>query len=121
MGATTWARQHGRDKDFLLDIDQIKADLVSAKHLGGFKDVRPTEDLPDLGRNYCIECAKWFDTNGALTAHTRGKPHKRRLKQLREESETARIPGGRYIPPPRNAIEETPTETSASEDVKMAA
>ncbi|KAJ4164083.1 hypothetical protein LMH87_005769 [Akanthomyces muscarius] len=103
------------------DIDQIKADLASAKHLGRFKDAKPTEDLPDLGLNYCIECAKWFDTKAALLAHTRAKPHKRRLKQLREESETARLPGGRYIPPQRNVIEEPPTDPNVGEDVKMVA
>lgn len=103
------------------DIDQIKADLASAKHLGQFKDAKTTDELPDLGRNYCIECAKWFDTNAALAAHIRGKPHKRRLKQVREEIETARLPGGRYLPPPRNEIEVPQTEPNAEEDVKMAA
>lgn len=64
------------------DLDQIKADLINAKHLGRFKDMKAIEDLPDLGRNYCIECAKWFDTKAALSAHTRGKPHKRRFVKI---------------------------------------
>ncbi|TQW09554.1 zinc finger containing protein [Cordyceps javanica] len=101
------------------DLDQIKADLASAKHLGRFKEAKATDELPGLGQNYCIECAKWFDTNSALLAHTRGKPHN--LKQLRDEADTARLPGGRYTPPLRNAIGEPHLEPNASEDVKMAA
>ncbi|KAM3450867.1 hypothetical protein MY1884_008069 [Beauveria asiatica] len=103
------------------DLDQVKADLASAKHLGHFKDTKAKEDLPGLGRNYCIQCAKWFDTNAALVAHAQGKPHKRRLKQLREETETARLPGGRFIPPPCNAIEEPLKEPQTGEDSNMTA
>lgn len=40
------------------------------------------EDLPDLGRNYCIECAKWFDTDKSLGDHRRAKPHKRRFAAI---------------------------------------
>ncbi|KEY64757.1 hypothetical protein S7711_05407 [Stachybotrys chartarum IBT 7711] len=69
----------------LRDVDQIKADLLSTKHLAQFKDSKAIEDLPDLGRNYCVECAKWFDAESTLVAHRKGKPHRRRVKQLREE------------------------------------
>ncbi|KAG5950587.1 hypothetical protein E4U58_001564 [Claviceps cyperi] len=77
------------------DVDQIKADLLYARHLEQFKDSKMPEDLPGVGRNYCIECAKWFDTETTLKAHKRGKPHKRRVKQLREEPDPdpRRIPG----------------------------
>ncbi|EQK99621.1 C2H2 finger domain-containing protein [Ophiocordyceps sinensis CO18] len=61
------------------DVDQIKADMVSSRHLHQFKDTKATEDLPGLGRNYCTECAKWFDTESAMNAHLRGNPHKRRF------------------------------------------
>ncbi|KAG6018083.1 hypothetical protein E4U54_004622 [Claviceps lovelessii] len=83
------------------DVDQIKADLLSSRHLEKFKDSRNPEDLPGLGRNYCIECAKWFDTETTLKAHRRGKPHKRRVKQLREEPDPdpRRIPGAQAAPP----------------------
>ncbi|KAH7129320.1 zinc finger protein [Dactylonectria estremocensis] len=66
------------------DVDQIKADLLSPKHLSQWKDSKAVEDLPDLGRNYCTECAKWFDTEPTLVAHRKGKPHRRRVKQLSE-------------------------------------
>ncbi|KAF4121602.1 bud site selection protein 20 [Geosmithia morbida] len=70
------------------DLDQIKDDLLSPRHLTLFKETKSIEDLPDLGRNYCVECAKWFDTEQALVAHRGAKPHKRRLKQLKEGAYT---------------------------------
>ncbi|KAJ8122008.1 hypothetical protein O1611_g9953 [Lasiodiplodia mahajangana] len=70
------------------DLDQIKADLLSPKHLSQHKDTKSKEDLPGLGRWYCIECAKWYDTEVNLVMHRKGKPHKRRVKQLREEPYT---------------------------------
>ncbi|KAK4187826.1 hypothetical protein QBC35DRAFT_497732 [Podospora australis] len=66
------------------DIDQIAADLLSPRHLEQFKDTKAAEDLPGLGRHYCIPCAKWFDTEYTLIAHKKGKPHRRQLKQLKD-------------------------------------
>lgn len=60
------------------DLDQIKADLLSPKHLAEWKDTKAAEDLPGLGQHYCVECAKWFETETSLDEHTKGKPHKRR-------------------------------------------
>lgn len=38
-----------------------------------------------MGQHYCPQCAKWFESNDNLTSHQRGKPHKRRVRQLRDE------------------------------------
>ncbi|KAI0127960.1 hypothetical protein BJ170DRAFT_396667 [Xylariales sp. AK1849] len=70
------------------DLDQIKADLLSPKHLSQWKDTKASEDLPGLGKWYCTECAKWFESETSLVLHGKGKPHKRRVKQLREEPYT---------------------------------
>ncbi|KAI1469421.1 uncharacterized protein F4812DRAFT_422984 [Daldinia caldariorum] len=70
------------------DIDQIKADLRSPKHLAQFKNTKAAEDLPGLGKWYCTECAKWYESEHSLVVHRKGKPHKRRVKQLREEPYT---------------------------------
>ncbi|KAI1100433.1 hypothetical protein F4804DRAFT_319067 [Jackrogersella minutella] len=70
------------------DLDQIKADLRSPKHLAQFKNSKAREDLPGLGKWYCTECAKWFESEVNLVFHRKGKPHKRRVKQLREEPYT---------------------------------
>lgn len=65
------------------DIDQVKDDLLSPKHLKQYKDTKAPEDLPGLGKHYCTECAKWYDMEATLVAHRRGKPHKRRSVQAR--------------------------------------
>ncbi|KAI1847699.1 hypothetical protein JX265_009128 [Neoarthrinium moseri] len=78
----TKTRRHTRD------LDQIKADLLSPKHLSQWKETKATEDLPGLGKWYCTECAKWFDTESSMVLHQKGKPHKRRVKQLKEEPYT---------------------------------
>ncbi|KAH8887058.1 hypothetical protein GQ53DRAFT_656900 [Thozetella sp. PMI_491] len=70
------------------DLDQIHADLRSPRHLEQWKETKATEDLPGLGRHYCIECAKWFESEVSLVGHRKGKPHKRRVKQLQEEPYT---------------------------------
>lgn len=61
------------------DVDQVKADLLSPKHLKQFMETKAAEDLPGLGRHYCTECSKWFDTDATLVSHRKGKPHKRRF------------------------------------------
>jgi bud site selection protein 20 len=68
----TKTRRHTRD------LDQIKADLTTPKHLSQYKDTKLKEDLPGLGKWYCVECAKWYDTEVNLVLHRKGKPHKRR-------------------------------------------
>jgi bud site selection protein 20 len=60
------------------DLDQIKADILSPKHLTQYQETKAPEDLPGLGKWYCTECAKWFESELNLVAHAKGKPHKRR-------------------------------------------
>lgn len=60
------------------DLDQIHADLQSPKHLKQFQELKAAEDLPGLGKHYCIECAKYFESENSMTSHLKGKPHKRR-------------------------------------------
>lgn len=64
------------------DLDQIKADLESPKHLKQFQETKAAEDLPALGRHYCVECAKYYESEFTLVEHRRGKPHKRRCVSL---------------------------------------
>ncbi|PKS10865.1 hypothetical protein jhhlp_002622 [Lomentospora prolificans] len=70
------------------DLDQIKADLTSPRHLECYKKTKLSEDLPGSGQWYCVECAKWFETELTLLAHQRSKFHKRRVKRLQEEPYT---------------------------------
>lgn len=68
------------------DLDQIKADIASSKHLARYKSSKAVEDLPGLGEWYCIECSKWFEGGHNLVAHRKGKNHKRRVRRLMEEA-----------------------------------
>merc|ERR1712187_727041 len=65
--------------------DQVREDIDSPKHLAQYKATKDAEDLPGLGKHYCVECAKWFESEYNMVSHTKGKNHKRRLRLLREE------------------------------------
>ncbi|KAH0544002.1 hypothetical protein FGG08_001769 [Glutinoglossum americanum] len=67
------------------DLDQVHADLHSTKHLNQYKNSKAADDLPGLGQHYCVECAKWFESEHNLVQHRRGKNHLRRVRLLREE------------------------------------
>lgn len=60
------------------DYDQVIADVDSPRHLAQYKASKDPEDLPGLGRHFCVECSKWFESEYNLKAHTKGKNHKRR-------------------------------------------
>ena len=59
------------------DLDQIHEDLKSPKHLAAYKNLKPAEDLPGLGQFYCIECAKYFESEHSMITHRKGSTHKR--------------------------------------------
>lgn len=42
----------------------------------------------EADRQYCVECAKYYESDAALNTHTKSKVHKRRLKELREGAYT---------------------------------
>ncbi|GJP97208.1 hypothetical protein AnigIFM63604_010603 [Aspergillus niger] len=71
-----------------MGADQVRADIASARHLELYKATKDEEDLPGLGKHYCVECSKWFESEHNMVAHTKGKNHKRRLRILREEAHT---------------------------------
>ncbi|EYE91033.1 putative C2H2 finger domain protein [Aspergillus glaucus CBS 516.65] len=68
--------------------DQVREDLDSPRHLAQYKATKDAEDLPGLGKHYCVECAKWFESEYNMVSHTKGKNHKRRLRLLREDPHT---------------------------------
>ncbi|KIW61383.1 hypothetical protein PV05_01512 [Exophiala xenobiotica] len=73
------------------DLDQVRADLKSPKHLAQHKSTKASEDLPGLGAFYCTECAKYFSDSHNLNEHRRGKNHKRRVRLLKEEAHTQKM------------------------------
>ncbi|KAK5690929.1 hypothetical protein LTR17_025837 [Elasticomyces elasticus] len=72
-------RRHTRD------LDQVHADLHSKNHLKQYQDTKLPEELPAFGQHYCVECAKWFESEANLKAHAKGKPHRRRVRDLKAE------------------------------------
>ncbi|KAF2242106.1 hypothetical protein BU26DRAFT_524734 [Trematosphaeria pertusa] len=85
MPAIRGDRSKKKTRRHTRDLDQIHADLHDEKHLAQHKDAKAIEDLPGLGQWYCTECAKWFESEANYGAHQKGKVHKRRVKQLRDE------------------------------------
>ncbi|KAJ3297400.1 hypothetical protein BCR33DRAFT_717437 [Rhizoclosmatium globosum] len=78
------------------DLDQIQTD-IAARVAAGVGDLvtgvpqPPREldpDLPGLGQFYCIHCDKYFVTQPAMDVHLASKPHKKRIKVLKEPAFT---------------------------------
>lgn len=70
------------------DLDLIYNDLSSADSIRRLKNQPLDETKPGLGQYYCIECAKYCETQPALDRHTKSKVHKRRAKELRSRPYT---------------------------------
>lgn len=64
------------------DLDLVYNDLSSKESILRLKNQPLDETKPGLGQYYCIECAKYFETQPTLDLHRKGKVHKRRLKDL---------------------------------------
>ncbi|EXJ94645.1 hypothetical protein A1O1_03041 [Capronia coronata CBS 617.96] len=97
------------------DLDQVKADLKSPRHLSQHKSSKAAEDLPGLGAFYCIECAKYFSDSHNLNEHRRGKIHKRRVRMLKEEAHSQKLAEAAVGLGTDNGLRERNTE--AMEDV----
>ncbi|KAH7335564.1 hypothetical protein B0J17DRAFT_617604 [Rhizoctonia solani] len=70
------------------DLDQIQLhDLDPA--VRAKLEAQPIDvEKPGLAQHYCVECAKYYETDAALRSHWKGKVHKRRCKQLKEPAYT---------------------------------
>jgi len=73
-----WKKEMKTDIRTYRDLDQISEDIRSPKHLEQHKISKAAEDLPGLGQFYCVECAKWFESEHSLVTHRKGSTHKRR-------------------------------------------
>lgn len=70
-------------KHYAKDIDQIHDDLKPGK-VEKLESQQKDEDLPGQGQFYCVQCARYFISQGSLNDHRKSKPHKKRLKELKE-------------------------------------
>lgn len=64
------------------DLDLVYKDLATKELILSLKNQPLDENKPGLGQYYCIECAKYFESQPTLDRHKKGKVHKRRLKDL---------------------------------------
>jgi bud site selection protein 20 len=84
MPAIRGANSKKKTRRYQRDLDQIHADTQSEKHLRQYTCTKALEDLPGFGDFYCKECAKWFESDRNFRAHAKGKPHRRRVRDLKE-------------------------------------
>ena len=59
------------------DMDQIHEDIEIVQN-GGVLDHNDTTGI------YCLQCARYFINDAALTSHNSSKQHKRRIKKMLE-------------------------------------
>lgn len=78
-----------RKRSLARAVDQIYEDTSDPMRADALKTSQPIDfDLPGLGQHYCVECARYFITEDALTQHQRTKIHKNRVKELKEKPYT---------------------------------
>ncbi|KAH7093907.1 hypothetical protein BKA62DRAFT_751605 [Auriculariales sp. MPI-PUGE-AT-0066] len=66
------------------DLDQIQLHDLQP-HIRKQLEAQAIDyEKPGLAQHYCVECAKYYETDAALQSHWRSKVHKRRCKQLKE-------------------------------------
>lgn len=70
-------------KHYVKDIDQVHVDLKPDNKVKLEKQPLD-EDLPGQGQFYCVECSRYFINKPSLDDHLKSKPHKKRLKELKE-------------------------------------
>jgi len=70
------------------DLDQIQLIDLDPKNRAKLETQALDFEKPGLAQHYCVECAKYFETDSALTSHWRSKVHKRRCKQLQQPAYT---------------------------------
>lgn len=76
-----------RTRNKTKDVDQIIEDL-KPENMVKLQNQPIDEDLPGLGQNYCLFCARYFIDKNSLEAHYKSKEHKKRVKRTKEEPYT---------------------------------
>ncbi|KZP14527.1 hypothetical protein FIBSPDRAFT_912771 [Athelia psychrophila] len=70
------------------DLDLIQHIDLDPKNRAKLEAQELDYEKPGLAQHYCVECAKYYETDYALTTHWRTKIHKRRCKTLKEPAYT---------------------------------
>lgn len=70
------------------DLDQIQLIDLDPKNRAKLEAQELDYEKPGLAQHYCVECAKYYETDSALRSHWKSKVHKRRCKALKEPAYT---------------------------------
>jgi bud site selection protein 20 len=70
------------------DLDQIQLIDLDPKNRTKLEAQEIDYEKPGLAQHYCVECAKYYETDSALRSHWKSKIHKRRCKALNEPAYT---------------------------------
>ncbi|TIA83313.1 hypothetical protein E3P98_00849 [Wallemia ichthyophaga] len=77
-----------RTKARTKDLDQVQLQDLLPENKAKLENQPLDESLPGLGQHYCVECARYFESDVSLSAHQKTKVHRRRLKNLKEPAYT---------------------------------
>ncbi|TIA88739.1 hypothetical protein E3P99_02429 [Wallemia hederae] len=70
------------------DLDQVQLQDLLPENKAQLENQPLDETLPGLGQHYCVECARYFESDVALSGHKKTKVHRRRLKDLKQPAYT---------------------------------
>ncbi|KAG6908744.1 hypothetical protein DXG01_003448 [Tephrocybe rancida] len=70
------------------DLDLIQLIDLDPKNRAALESQALDFEKPGLAQHYCVECAKYYETDAALQSHWRSKVHKRRCKELKQPAYT---------------------------------
>jgi len=81
-------RRASRTRARTRDLDQIQLIDLDPKNRAKLEAQELDYEKPGLAQHYCVECAKYYETDAALQSHWKSKVHKRRCKALKEPAYT---------------------------------
>ncbi|KAN0088689.1 hypothetical protein V8E55_005746 [Tylopilus felleus] len=97
MGRLRRSRTHKSQRDIhrasrtrarTKDLDQIQLIDLDPKNRAALEAQPLNFDKPGLAQHYCVECAKYYETDTALRSHWKSKVHKKRCRALKEPAYT---------------------------------
>lgn len=111
------SNKRSRRKRFMArSVDQIHDDVNDPMRAEALRSNQPIDfDLPGLGQFYCVECARYFINEHALSEHYKTKKHKIRVKELKEKPYSqAEAEAAAGMAPPDNGLTSSSLDTAVT-------